>query len=105
VDRAIRTGTLVVVPAVVIAETTRGGPRDAPVNRVLKTVDEITPVTEATARLAGRLLAAAGPPIATIDALVVAEAVLGDAAILLTGDLKDLAALASGYPHVSVYGV
>ena len=105
VDRAIRMGTLVVVPAVVIAETTRGGPRDAPVNRVLKTVDEITPVTEATARLAGRLLAAAGLPNATIDALVVAEAALADAAILLTGDLKDLSALAAGYPRVHVYGV
>jgi predicted nucleic acid-binding protein len=98
-------GTLVVVPAVVIAETTRGGPRDAPVNRVLTTVDEITPVTEATARLAGRLLAAAGLPNATIDALVVAEAALGDAAILLTSDLKDLSALAAGYPRVHVYGV
>lgn len=103
VDRAIRQGTLVSIPAVVIAETTRGGPRDAPVNRVLKSVDEITPVTEATARLAGRLLATAGAPNATVDALIVAEAILGEPAIILTGDPNDLSALAANYPRVRIY--
>lgn len=105
VDRAIQRGALVIVPSVVVAETTRGGPRDAPINRVLKAVDEMTPVTEATARLAGRLLASSGLSHATVDALIVAEAILGGAAILLTGDVDDLSALAAGYPQVQVYGL
>ena len=105
VDRAIQRGDLVVVPAVVVAETTYGGRRDAPINRVLKAVDEVTPVTEATARLAGRLLAASGLSRATVDALVVAEAILGGAAILLTGDMDDFSALAAAHPHVIVYGL
>lgn len=105
VERAVLQGTLVVAPAVVVAETTRAGPRDAAVNRVLKAVDEITPVTETTARLAGRLLAASGLSNATIDALIVAEAVLGDSAILLTGDVGDISALAAGHPQVHVHGV
>ena len=35
VQRAVRERILAVIPAVVIAETTRGGARDAPVNRVI----------------------------------------------------------------------
>lgn len=105
VERAVLQGTLVVAPAVMVAETTCGGPRDATVNRVLTAVDEITPVTETTARLAGRLLAASDLSNATIDALVVAEAVLGGSAILLTSDVGDISALAAGHPHVHVHGV
>ena len=75
VERALRERTLLVVSAVVIAETTRGGNRDVLVNRVLKAVHEITLVAEPVAREAGRLFAAAKPN-ATVDALIVAEAVL-----------------------------
>ena len=105
VDRAINQGLLVVIPAVVIAETTRGNTRDANVNRVIKRVTEITPVTEEVAREAGRLLATARIGNTTIDALVIAEAVLGEAATVLTGDLDDLAALANGFTHIHVFGI
>lgn len=105
VQRALRRGDLVVIPAVVIAETTRGGARDASVNQVINSVDEITPVTGRTARQAGQLLATAGIGNATVDALIVAEAVSGEAAILLTGDVADLSALANGFAHVQVYGI
>lgn len=105
IRRAIRGRDLIVVPAVVVAETTRGGPRDAPVNRVLKFVGEIAPTNEVKARVAGRLLAASGLSNATVDAMVVAEAVLGEPAIVLTGDVDDLSALAAGHSHVRVYGI
>jgi len=74
VQRAVRERALIVIPAVVIAETTRGGARDAPINRVIKTVDEVAVVTEGVAREAGRLLATVSLPHATIDGLVVATA-------------------------------
>ena len=105
VTRAMRQGDLLVIPAVVLAETTRGGARDAPVNRVVNSVGDITPATEAIARQAGRLLAAVGLASATVDALIVAEAVLGGPATLLTGDVGDFSALADGHPHIRVHGV
>jgi predicted nucleic acid-binding protein len=102
VQRAVRERILAVIPAVVIAETTRGGARDAPVNRVIKAVDEVALVTEAVAREAGRLLARARVANATIDALVVATAARREPMIILTGDVDDIRALAAGYPHVRV---
>ncbi len=103
-ERAIRQRTTVVIPAVV-TETTRGGPRDARVNRVIKNVSHVTPVTEEIAREAGRLLGSPGAPTATVGALVVAEAGRGDAAVIVTGDVQDITALAAGYAHVRIYGV
>jgi hypothetical protein len=47
------------VPVVVLAETLRGGPRDAPVNRVVKAAGT-APTEAATGRRAGALLAATG---------------------------------------------
>lgn len=105
VDRAIREHSLLVVPAVVLAETTRGGARDARVNRVLKAVQEITPVTEAIAREAGRLLAAANIANATVDALIVAEAALHGPSLILTGDLDDISALAAQHTDVRIHAV
>ena len=102
VQRAVRERILAVIPAVVIAETTRGGARDAAVNRVIKAVDEVALVTEAVAREAGRLLARARVANATIDALVVATAARREPTIILTGDVDDIRALAAGYPHVRV---
>lgn len=92
----------VIVPVVVVAETTRGhGPRDARVNHVLKTVDRIPAATVETGRLAGRLLAQAESS-ATIDAFVVAEAVLHGGALVLTTDPNDLRMLADGHPEVVI---
>ena len=104
-QRAARERILAVIPAVVIAETTRGGPRDALVNRVIKAVDEVAPITEAVAREAGRLLAATRLANATIDALVVAMATRREPTIILTGDLDHIRVLAAGYTHVRVEGV
>jgi len=106
VERAIRRHDLVIVPAVVVAETTRGGARDAQVNRVLKRI-KITPVTEETARTAGRLLATVTVERSdvTVDALIVAEAVLGGRTVVLTGDPNDLGALAANHPLVLIYSI
>jgi predicted nucleic acid-binding protein len=104
-ERARRNRDLVIVPAVVVAETTRGGPRDAPVNQVLKAIDEIAPVLENTARTAGRLLAASSLSGATVDALVVAEAVLGGPSIVLTGDFDDLSTHAGDHRQVHIYDI
>ncbi len=105
VERALREHTLVVIPAVVIAGTTRGGARDARINRVLQNVHEIAPVTEEIAREAGRLLATVTIRNATVDALIVAEAVLHGASVILTGDLEDMSALVANHTFVRVYGV
>jgi predicted nucleic acid-binding protein len=95
----------VVVPAVVVAETTRGsGPRDAAVNRLLNTVGEISPPTDMTARVAGRLLAVARSA-ATIDALVVADALRAGGGRILTTDVDDLRSLASDHPEVAIHAV
>jgi predicted nucleic acid-binding protein len=105
VKRALRDRLLIVVPAPVVAETTRGGARDAPVNRVLRAIHEIAPVTEAVAREAGRLIAAANIAHATVDALIVAEAVLHGPSVVLTGDLSDMSALAANHGHVRVHAL
>jgi predicted nucleic acid-binding protein len=98
---AVESGAEVTVPAVVVAETVRGGATDAPVNRVLKAVGEVDIADEAAARTAGRLLAEAGSA-ATVDALVVATAVEAGGAVILTGDPDDLSALAAGHPEVII---
>ena len=91
---ALEVGAEVSVPAVVVAETVRGGPADAPVNRVLKAVGEVDVADEAIGRTAGRLLGAAGSA-ATIDAIVVATAIEAGGAVILTGDAGDLDWLAA----------
>lgn len=96
-------GDLVVIPAVVIAETTRGGPQDAPVNQVIKAVNEVTAVTEATARQAGRLLGKSSRRGMTVDALVAAAAVSLRPAVVLTGDPRDMAELLEGHDQVLVH--
>ncbi len=105
VQRAVRDRILVLMPAVVIAETTRGGARDAPVNRLIKAVDEVSVVTEVVAREAGRLLATAPAGNVTVDALIVATAAHREPTVILTGDAGDVGRLAAGYPHVRVESV
>jgi len=95
-------GAEVVVPAVVVAETVRGnGPRNAPVNRVLSAVGNVAAATEDRARIAGALLAAATSS-ATVDALIVAEAVARRGGVVLTGDGRDLTRLARAHPEVII---
>lgn len=98
-------GAEVVLPAVVVAETVRGdGPRDAAVNRVVAAVGEVADVDEATARVAGSLLARARST-ATVDALVVAEAVARGGGVVLTGDVDDFEKLAATHTEVVVQPV
>lgn len=101
VVEARRRGGEVQVPVVVVAETSRGGgPRDARVNRVLKSV-AVPPTTEVVGRTAGRLLARAESS-ATAYALVVAEAVVGGGGRILTADPDDLGALVTEHPEVLI---
>lgn len=94
VREAIERGAEVRVPVVVLAETLRGGPQDAPVNRVLKAVGT-TPTDPRIGRSAGELLGRTGGSNAA-DALVAAEALNAPDAVLLTGDVDDLGALLAG---------
>lgn len=97
--RALELGVPVEVPSVVLAETVRGGPRDAPVNRVLKAIGTVLEATEAHGRTAGRLLGAARSK-STVDALVVAHAVEAGGAHILRGSCEDLERLAVPHPEV-----
>ncbi|MDP9388445.1 MAG: PIN domain-containing protein [Actinomycetota bacterium] len=98
---ALEAGADVSVPAVVVAETVRDGPADAPVNRVLKAVGGIDVADEAIARTAGRLLGSAGSA-ATVDAIVVATAIEAGGAVILTGDAGDLGRLAADDQRVII---
>lgn len=97
--RAIKARALIEIPVVVVAETIRGGPRDAPVHRILKTLGSVPETREAHGRTAGRLLGAARSA-STVDALVVAHAVEAGGAHILTGDRDDLERLAAPHPEV-----
>ena len=98
---ALEVGAEVSVPAVVVAETVRGGPADAPVNRVLKAVGGVDVADESIGRTAGRLLGIAGSA-ATVDAIVVATAIEAGGAVILTGDAEDLGTLAADNRQVII---
>jgi predicted nucleic acid-binding protein len=82
----------VVVAASTLTEVMRGGPRDAPVHRILRQI-EISPIDAARAREAGELLGRArlsGHRYA-LDALVAAVTLAQPRpAVLLTTDSKDM---------------
>lgn len=104
VREALTRGAVVDVPVVVLAETLRGGSRDAPVNRVLKAVG-VTATTPATGRSAGALLGRTGGR-NTADALVASEALhAGPGSVVLTSDPDDLVELLATEPAVSVLRV
>ena len=104
VARALELGAPVDVPVVVVAETLRGGPRDAAVHRVLKAVDSVPDATEKHGRTSAGLLGNAQSN-STVDALVVAEAVLAGGAHVLTGYSEDLERLAAPHPEVWIQGL
>lgn len=91
------------VPVVVLVETLRGGPADAPVHRVLKSAGT-RPTEAATGRRAGQLLGRTGG-CNTADALVAAEATLAAGSAVLTSEPDDLAALLADHPGVEVVRV
>ena len=91
-DSARARGARVVVSAITLTETLRGGPRDAAVHRVLSRIT-VVPVTAATARRAGELLGTSGLAghRCAIDAVVAATALEADRpVVLLTSDLDDM---------------
>lgn len=94
-------GVDVAVPAVVLAETVRGTPKDAPVNRVLKAVGRTIVADDQVGRTAGGILEATRSG-STIDALVVASALRVGSGVVLTGDPHDLTVLASDHPEILV---
>lgn len=104
-DRAQRTGRDVLVPAGTLAESLRGGPRDAFINRLLnQPLTQVTVHDEQRARWAGELLARARTSDA-IDALVVVEALRYGTAVIATSDPKDIADLVQGQRNVNVVRV
>lgn len=90
---AIERGLVPTVPAVVVAETWRGGARSARLARILR-LCRVRQLDDPLARAAGTLLAARQSS-ATIDAIVVAAAA-AEGANVLTGDPGDLSPLADG---------
>ena len=100
--RALELGVDVRIPVAVLAETLRGGSRDAPIHRVRNAVD-VFPSDEGVGRLAGNLLGrTCGTN--TGDALVAAEAVIAGADVL-TGDVDDLRELLTAHRAVLVVGL
>ena len=92
-----------VVPALVLVECLAGRQHtDAVVNRFLKKCTVIDGPHETLARRAGTLRAMAGRGSA-VDAVIVAMAEPGGT--VLTGDIKDLKALAAHAQDVSVFGM
>jgi predicted nucleic acid-binding protein len=84
--------TPIVVAATTLTEVMRGGPRDAPLHRVLRRID-IAPIDETRARQAGELLERArlSGHSHALDALVAAVALAQPRpALLLTSDIKDM---------------
>ena len=94
-------GVEVSIPSVVVAETVRGSAKDAKVNRVIKSVGDVTTADEDTGRVAGALLGAAKST-STSDALVVASVIELGGGVVLTGDPEDLEPLADGHPEVVI---
>jgi hypothetical protein len=88
-----------VVPTVVLVESLRGDSRDANTNRLLKTCILEPQVSLGVARRAAELRRQAGTGSA-VDAVVVAMAEPGG--VVLTGDPRDLGALAAHASDVLV---
>lgn len=89
----------IVVPASVLAEAWRGGPRSAPIARLLDSSD-VDSLDEARAREVGERLASRGGRQAT-DAHVVCCALEIDAAVATT-DAEDVEALCEGLERLAV---
>jgi len=89
------------IPAVVLAETVRGRPDDAPVSRIVKAVGDYIEVTEPDGRTAGHLLGDTGMS-STIDAIVVASTDRTGGGAILTGDAGDLRRLAESNASIRI---
>lgn len=101
-----RHGVPIVIPSVVLAESTRGDASDARINAVVAKA-AVAAATEAEARIAARLKSAAGMrgEEHTIDALVVATAAAAGGGAILTSDRDDIEALAGSLPGRAVRAI
>lgn len=98
---------MVRVPAPVLAEVYRGARFDAAIDRLLNGKGlVVVPLTQELSRVAGHLLAKAklGSTHA-VDAFVAATAMSFDAALIATGDPKDLKRLLGNQSHVKVFSI
>jgi predicted nucleic acid-binding protein len=102
--RAVELDADVIIPVVVLAETLRGGRSDASVHRVLNNVGRIESSRPEIGRVAGALLGRSRRT-DTVDAMVVAEAVIRGGGQVLTSDPNDLGLLAASEPAVTVHPV
>lgn len=100
VREALKRGVVTTIPVVVLAETLRGGPRDAAVNRVVKAVG-VAPTPPSIGRKAGHLLGRTDGRNVP-DALVAAEVIDVAGSVLLTSDLDDLTLLLADHADVRV---
>jgi predicted nucleic acid-binding protein len=98
---------LVRVPAPVLAEVYRGARFDAAIDRLLNGKGIlVVPLTQELSRVAGHLLAKAKLGSAqAVDAFVAATAMSFDAALVATGDPKDLKHLLGNQSHVKVFSI
>lgn len=96
---ARRSGALVTVPAPVLIEWWRNGPRQRDILQAIL----VEPTTKRLAKLAGEAIAAV-PGATPIDALVMASAAQrGD--VVYTSDFEDLDQLRAHFPSVRVLSV
>jgi len=97
-------GALVRIPSPVLAEVSRGGRLDAPINLFLnRDIARVVELTRSIAQRAGALLAAARMSSThAVDAFVVATALEFERALVASGDPKDIKRLAADHPQVSV---
>ena len=98
IARALRNAVPLVVPLPVIAQLIRGGPADAPINLVLKGVQDFGSMTPLLARQAGVLLGRTRTT-DVVDAVVAAEALRVLPTMLLTSDPGDLRLLVQSDPN------
>lgn len=95
-------GANVSIPVVVLVETVRVRPQDAPVNRAVKAVGDFIEVIEQDGRSAGHLLADTNMA-ATVDAIVVASTGRSGGGTILTGDLMAFDSLRQAIPRSELF--
>lgn len=97
-------GVMVRVPSPVLAEVCRGGRFDAALNQFLnRDAVRVVDLTGPMAQRAGSLLTAAKmSSVHAVDAFVVATALEFEAAVIASGDLKDLRRLCAPYQQISL---
>ena len=95
-------GAQFVIAAPSIAESIRGGPKDAPANRLINAISHVEPTTEHISRNAGALLGIFQSK-KTIDAIIVATATHCRVTDILTSDPDDMRLLAGD--SLNIYSI